>query len=328
MAPLKCPKCGNEVPEGALVSLCPACFEPLPSSPAPEAPRPAEHSQAAAPQAQVRPMPAAGLPPPQRPLSRERAEAAWAVTDAAAPERTFSAVGLIVGIATMALAVAFWALVLHRLEGRPRSEVRIPARAAASANVPRANPTAGVSADQVDLSRLEEPLVPGAPTGGGGSLHDAVSAGNVAAAERLLAEGADPNGRAPAGATPLYAAVERRNTPMAELLLTHKADPNARSGPTGETALHCAVRQGDMEMARLLLEHEADPNARLTSSRETALHLAAARGELEMVKLLVAHGADAGSKNASGRTAAEIARANGEAAIADLLERRSQTPKR
>ncbi len=60
-------------------------------------------------------------------------------------------------------------------------------------------------------------------------LHRAADHDRLAAAKRLLADGADPNAKDTDGSTPLHVAAGNDSQTVAELLLANGADPNARA---------------------------------------------------------------------------------------------------
>jgi ankyrin repeat protein len=117
-------------------------------------------------------------------------------------------------------------------------------------------------------------------------LHLAAFYGRTAAAELLLAHGADANVVSANGMAnrPLHAAVAGRHLPLVGLLLRYGADPNARQHG-GWTPLQGAAQHGDMDIARTLLDHGADPAARSDDTRN-ASDLALAGGHGEVVELL------------------------------------------
>ena len=117
----------------------------------------------------------------------------------------------------------------------------------------------------------------------------AAASGNLQEAERLLAGGADVNGRSLLGASPLGRAVFNQRLEMARLLLARGADPNVRMA--GQPVLNHAVRVDQFDMAQLLLGHGADVNA-ADLAHFTALHAAARKGDLPAVSFLLEHGAD------------------------------------
>ena len=132
-----------------------------------------------------------------------------------------------------------------------------------------------------------DPQAPGAP------LFDALERGDLAAVERLLAEGADVDMRDPRlpepfAAPPLVVAACRGDTAMVRSLLAHGADVDARDG-AGGTALIWACDGGDLECARLLLDAGADPRLR-NRDGYTARDRTPRRSEA-LLRLLPEHGA-------------------------------------
>jgi ankyrin repeat protein len=94
-----------------------------------------------------------------------------------------------------------------------------------------------------------------------------------------------------------------------------EADPAAAR----QRAFFELLAQGDAADAEeLLLEHGLDVDARETLDGPTALHAAAARDDAPAVAMLLRHGADTGLKY-GGMTPADVARATGASALADLL---------
>ncbi len=79
--------------------------------------------------------------------------------------------------------------------------------------------------------------------------------------------------------------------------------------------------KGDAKVAARLLTERCDINA-ANHAGQTALMMAALFGRTDVVKLLVAHGADPTRKDLSGNTAAGLARQQGNAEMAALIERR------
>ncbi|HRC85604.1 MAG TPA: ankyrin repeat domain-containing protein [Thermoanaerobaculia bacterium] len=82
-------------------------------------------------------------------------------------------------------------------------------------------------------------------------LHSAVAAGNLPVVRRLLAAGADPNGRQQVGFTPLMGAAAGGHREILELLLAHGAD-KAAVADNGKTARDLALDRGHGELAELL----------------------------------------------------------------------------
>jgi ankyrin repeat protein len=137
-------------------------------------------------------------------------------------------------------------------------------------------------------------------------LQSAASSGNIAAAELLLASGAEVNGAGPGNGvsteTPLSLAAERGNKGMIELLLAKGANVNAPDRNNDvNTPLHHAVQHGFKTAAEVLLAHKADVNARC-QGQLTPLHIAASQGFNAVAELLLAHGADVNAASSSGYT--------------------------
>ena len=106
-------------------------------------------------------------------------------------------------------------------------------------------------------------------------------------------------------------------------LIAAGADVDARD-EHGQTALMNAARDGRADVAQLLIAHGADLNHRAKYNL-TALMLAVLRGHREIVALLVAAGADlsvrgTGAPGFHDLTAADLARARGDAESATLLD--------
>ena len=136
------------------------------------------------------------------------------------------------------------------------------------------------------------------PEPAGTPLHQAVRQGDVAAVERLLAQGADVNATDEYGRTPLHLADDPK---IAEMLLAKGASLNAPDN-TGNTPLHIAAVYGNVEVMKLLIVKGAEVNARAPVSGWTPLHSAALQGQLEAAKVLLAAGADPNAKASLGDT--------------------------
>ncbi|TCK03494.1 ankyrin repeat domain-containing protein [Marinobacterium mangrovicola] len=102
----------------------------------------------------------------------------------------------------------------------------------------------------------------------------------------------------------------------------------AQSGNLNEldfdgTPLCAAALTNNMEMARYLLDKGAKVNFGNAEGyrSKTALHSAAAVGSIEIAKLLMAHGADLSIRNRENMTPLELARAEGQPAMVELLTR-------
>lgn len=171
-------------------------------------------------------------------------------------------------------------------------------------------------------------------------LVNVVKNDNVAEAQTLLRDGADPNVLDSNGSHPLFWAVRNNNIELVRLLLDHGADPNAKNmvkeaypyggllplgvasaegnigiirmllakggavngqQRDGKTALHLAARSGKNEAVRVLLESQADVNV-ADDYGQTPLWAAAVRGHVRIAKELLAHGADLTIRHHSGAT--------------------------
>jgi ankyrin repeat protein len=125
-------------------------------------------------------------------------------------------------------------------------------------------------------------------------IHDAAGAGKVEALRRLLAEGADVNGKSDTGATPLHAAAAWGHRDIAELLLSKGADVDAKDW-NGMTPLHFAANGDHKNLSVLLLEKGAAVNAKALNGW-TPLHVAAVWGHTSVAMVLIARGADVNAR--------------------------------
>lgn len=170
------------------------------------------------------------------------------------------------------------------------------------------------------LRAPEQQLSPGA------MLFDAAYAGNTDGVRRLVAEGVDVNWRNAGGWTPLMIAAAERHLDTVIVLLDAKADPNQRNA-YGRTALMFASRYGHLKIVERLLAAGADPNLVPTdASGITALAAAAIEGHGAVIRLLLDAGADPSIRTRSGETALDLARANGHAEAAQMLEAARRAP--
>lgn len=123
-------------------------------------------------------------------------------------------------------------------------------------------------------------------------------------ARALLAAGANPNFRTPAGMTVLHAAVRMNAPEMAELLVEAGADLLSRND-YGLLPVDLAAIYGYQELAQQLI---GQMNARGTevdqqdAEGNTALMRAVQTGDLEPVRALIRQGADLGRRNLLGET--------------------------
>ena len=123
------------------------------------------------------------------------------------------------------------------------------------------------------------------------------------------------------GWTPLHLAAYFGHPDAAKALLNKGADVNARStNAMRNTPLHAAVAGRNLAIVKLLLDFGADVNA-TQSGGWTPLHAAAQGGLAEIAALLVKAGADRSLRAGNQQTAADLALANGHAAVVEILER-------
>ncbi len=117
----------------------------------------------------------------------------------------------------------------------------------------------------------------------------------------------------------LLAAYKPRNLPVVRELLRRGADPNL-SDNEGNTALLVSVRDDELDVVRELVRRRANVNAR-SQAGDTPLTNAAAWGSYAVSKYLLKSGADPNLADGEEISAAELARQQGHAKIAQMIER-------
>lgn len=187
------------------------------------------------------------------------------------------------------------------------------------------------------------------------------AAGLVAIAQRLIAQGVDPNTRFPwlhhnvrrpvlwgasrvvralplvqalldAGAdandgVTLPLAASAGDLPVLEALLAHGANVDQAWATDGATSLYAILNWSHTpDGAVWLLEHGADPNAQSAETGETPLHAVARAWDVPLAEAMVAHGADIAKRRADGRTPYAVAELNGNRALADWLVAHGAAP--
>lgn len=192
---------------------------------------------------------------------------------------------------------------LARLGGHPAAEALLAARGAPD-RAP--DPPDESGSPRAALERLVER----SETGQRRELLRAIGAGDLAAVERLVRAGADPNGRDPAtnGGTALTWAAYCGRPEVARLLLDFGAEVDGASD-AGVTPLHEAAKAGSAPLALLLLDRGANVDAR-TRSGWTPLLWASERGHANVVRLLLERGASVDASDRAGRTPLSVARAS------------------
>lgn len=141
------------------------------------------------------------------------------------------------------------------------------------------------------------------------SLMAAVTAGDVAAVRRLLAEGAEVDRRFPVvngfndAHTPLLVAARDGHTEIAAVLLDAGADVNAVEPTFGAVPLHKAVYNGHVELTRLITgQSGVDLNFQGATNGYTPLHDSIWHGNEECARILVDAGADLSLRGHDGKT--------------------------
>lgn len=137
------------------------------------------------------------------------------------------------------------------------------------------------------------------------------------AVNRLLAQGADINGRDPKGFTPLMIAAWHGKKETVALMLTAGAEIGARS-LTGTTALMLAADSGHEEVVKMLLSAGALADVG-DANGWTALMMAARQNHSGVVRALVDHGLDINAQNVDGSSAILYAVEEGHTEVVRLL---------
>ncbi|MCJ2090154.1 ankyrin repeat domain-containing protein [Methylobacterium sp. E-005] len=134
----------------------------------------------------------------------------------------------------------------------------------------------------------------------------------------LFGQGLPANLRNDKGDSLLMLAAYNGQAEAARVILEAGGDPEL-ANDRGQTPLAGAAFKNDLTMARLLLQHGAAVDGTGDGSR-TALMTAAMFDRTDMVDLLLQHGADPNRRDASGQSAADMARAMGAQATPGQLD--------
>ena len=130
------------------------------------------------------------------------------------------------------------------------------------------------------------------------ALHWAATNGDAELTNMLLHGGGKVVSRTRLGGyTPLALAAEAGHGAVVAALIKAFADANA-ADTSGTSVLMLAAASGDRDTIRVLIEHGADIHARESAMEQTALMFAAAYNRVNAIEILLAHGAqlDAASK--------------------------------
>lgn len=156
---------------------------------------------------------------------------------------------------------------------------------------------------------------------GRSEVADALKAGDLAGARKLVEQHADVNAPQSDGATALDWAVYRSDKEMVDLLLGAGANARAASRE-GSTPLWLASINGDAAIIAALLKAGADANEHLPLGR-TPLMAASRTGNVEAIQVLLDHGADVNARETlRGTTPLMWAADEGHAAAIQLLIQR------
>merc|ERR1712129_42000 len=115
---------------------------------------------------------------------------------------------------------------------------------------------------------------------------------------------------------------------LAAVLLNHKADPNAGNADRGyeQTSLLAAAQASNAKLAKLCIENGASLNVKGGGplGGMTALHLACRKKNTTLVVALLKARADPMVQTATGKTPADLARANCLSRVADFLDGKTE----
>ena len=160
------------------------------------------------------------------------------------------------------------------------------------------------------------------------SLFDAVRAGEVDRARKLLAAGADRDARDGDGATALMLAAHTGNLGMVQALIEAGADVNAADergwGPLAKAVYNADLDRGFADVAQALIEAGANVEAPIGYGVRP-LMLAAGYGETAVVETLLRAGAGVLARNEGGLTALMMVKQKHYVDVINLLHEAEQT---
>ncbi len=151
-------------------------------------------------------------------------------------------------------------------------------------------------------------------------LFEAAKLGRADLIPLLVKNGAEVNAYEARGFTPLILAAYNGQAAAVDALIAAGADACKPDATQANTAQMGVAFKGDDAIAARLLKAGCDANAR-NKAGQTALMMAALFGRTRQIEMLLAAGADPAIADASGRTAAGVAGAQGNDAAAARLRR-------
>lgn len=196
---------------------------------------------------------------------------------------------------------------------------------------PRVDAQLNTAARAGDIAAIDKAIADGANPDQARALAAAVAGSHREAVDDLLGHHADPNawsrgnGYALSGPkdSPVFEAAKLGDSAILLDLIRHGADLNAESriGYLGDTPLAFAARYGEVGAMRLLIDAGADVNHR-SGSGDTPLRDAMLAGPraVTVVQLLLAHGANPDIKDSQGKTVREISYGYGSPLIRAAIE--------
>jgi serine/threonine-protein phosphatase 6 regulatory ankyrin repeat subunit A len=164
-----------------------------------------------------------------------------------------------------------------------------------------------------ELLLVSAAVIDAQDSGGDTPLHWAVCNGHSKCTSTLLKWNASLVIANVDGGTPLHAALINNEEECVRKLVAAGADLNGRMcapGPReGDTCIHLAAADGQLTCLKLLVEKGASINA-LNPSGNSPLHHAAMAGQQECAAFLISAAADVSIANTAGRTALQLLASN------------------